>query len=304
MSEKSTNPSKIALIQINLSVLIMGHTTLFAKILPFGAVTIIGVRSIFAALAVLAFLFIRKQLHHFVLNRKRDYAFLFSLGILLALHWVTYFHAIQVSTISVGMISLFTYPVFTAILEPFFFGGRISVREIILCCIVFVGLTLVAFSSTDLSLDSSYVEGVLWGLFSAIVYSVRNLLTKRNMVYYSSSILLVFQLLVTSILLLPFLESNSIILEWSNLWKWMVLGFFFTALPHVLYLQGLRKMKATTIGIISTISPIYGTIAAWMYLNEVPTNLTIVGGLLVLGASTYEVIKQQTSLDTQKNIGG
>ena len=56
-------------------------------------------------------------------------------------HWVTYFYALQWSNVAIGMLSLFTYPVITALLEPLFFNTRFQLRHLILgalLCWVFI----------------------------------------------------------------------------------------------------------------------------------------------------------------------
>lgn len=295
-----------ALIRVHVSVLIMGHTTLFAKLLPYSAVTIIALRAIVAFVALGILLGLRKRLMTLFPRRIKDWGLFLALGSLMALHWVTYFHSIQVSTVSVGMISLFTYPVFTAILEPLFFGGRLEFRELLIGTMVLVGLGLVAFSHnwedvfllwnfSDLLTGRSYATGVFWGLFSAIVYSVRNLLSKKNLEFYSSSAMMTHQLWIAFLILLPFVEWETSMLEMQNWMGILALGVVFTALAHTLYLQSLRAMKATTAGILSTISPVYGTLAAWFYLSEVPGWGVFVGGALVLGGSVWESLRFRKS---------
>ena len=56
-----------------------------------------------------------------LLNCLKDYGIAILLGIIMAVHWVMYFASMQYSSVSVGMIALFTFPVITVLLEPFFF---------------------------------------------------------------------------------------------------------------------------------------------------------------------------------------
>jgi drug/metabolite transporter (DMT)-like permease len=291
---------------MNLSVLIMGHTTLFAKLIPFSAPVIIEVRSWIAFFALSLFLAIRGKIRTLLVRRKRDLIFFFGMGVLLCLHWVTYFHSIQVSTIAIGMISLFTYPVFTAILEPLFFSIPFQRAELGLAGLVLVGLVFVASpweswdllvggssesSSSGSGLGTGALAGVGWGLVSSLLYAIRNLLSKRNLVHYSGAVLMNYQLLVSGLVLIAFFPNPGEIRSEREVIGFFVLGLGFTALPHVLMLESLQRMKATTVGILSTLSPVYGTIAAWIYLGEVPRPWTLVGGSIVLVASCWEMLR-------------
>jgi drug/metabolite transporter (DMT)-like permease len=53
-----------------------------------------------------------------MLERGRDWLLMLLCGLLMCVHWVTYFHAMQVSTVAIGMIALYTYPVMSVLLEP------------------------------------------------------------------------------------------------------------------------------------------------------------------------------------------
>jgi drug/metabolite transporter (DMT)-like permease len=64
----------------------------------------------------------------------------------MAAHWVTYFQAIQVSTVAVGILAR-TYPVMTALAEPLVFGERLRVLDAILALVVFAGVAILCPNS-------------------------------------------------------------------------------------------------------------------------------------------------------------
>lgn len=106
------------LLAVHLAVLIFGFTALFSKFLVFSALEITFYRSVFAIAAIAMYMAYRKQ--RYLLNRSQDYLMAAVLGVLLATHWVSYFYAMQISTVAVGVIALYTYPVITVFLELFF----------------------------------------------------------------------------------------------------------------------------------------------------------------------------------------
>ena len=110
--------SREGLLAVNFSVLIFGLTALFSKLIVLSALEITLLRSVFAAFVLLGY--IRWLGESLRLANPRNYAVAALLGVLLASHWVTYFHAMQVASVAVGVIALYTFPIITVFLEPLF----------------------------------------------------------------------------------------------------------------------------------------------------------------------------------------
>lgn len=267
----------------------MGNVTLFAKLLPFPAVTIISGRALFSVIILGLFFWLRGKSVFY--RSFKDFLFVFGIGILFALHWVTYFHSIQVSTVAVGMLSLFTYPVFSAILEPLFGGKRPDPFAFFLALFSFFGLFLIV---PDLSWDNQMFQGVVWGVVSAVLYAIRNLLTKEMHVHYPSAQILFTQLIATTIVLLPFADGLFVMLaEPKYLLFQVVLAGIFTSLAHTIWIRSLSNLSVTTAGTLSTLSPIYGSLAAWYFLGEVPPERLWLGGGVILFCAILEVFRKQ-----------
>ena len=73
----------------------------------------------------------------------KDYFIGIGLGAIMALHWVTYFASMQYASISVGIIALFTFPVITVLLEPFFEKIKICWQDIVSALVVLMGIWLI-----------------------------------------------------------------------------------------------------------------------------------------------------------------
>ena len=68
----------------------------------------------------------------------------------------------------------------------------------------------------------------------------------------------------------------------------LLVGVVFTAAPHALFASSLRHLSATTAGLIACLQPLYGSILAFILLNERVNIWTIIGGLLVISAALFE----------------
>lgn len=272
-----------SLFAVHSAVLIFGLTALFSKLITLTAIEISMLRSIIAACFIAAILVWQKK--SLRLSKLKDYAIVFVIGLLLALHWVTYFHAMQVSTIAVGVISLYTFPIITVFLEPFFHGQKLHLKDIAIAFIALFGVYLLV---PEFSINNQTTQGFLWGILSALLFALRNILQGRYFTHCSARHSLFYQTLVTFLILLPFSYSvipSVNINQWQQL---LVLGLVFTALPHTLFAFSLLTLKAKTVGLVACVQVVYATSFAALFLNEIPELSTIFGGLIIITAAMYE----------------
>ncbi len=276
---------KEGLLSVHASVFIFGLTALFSKLISLTAIEITLLRSIFAVIAIAFYILWLKE--SLLLNNKRDYLIAILLGFFLGSHWITYFHAMQVSSVAVGIIALYTYPVITVFLEPLFHGEWPQGRDIIAALTVLFGVYLLV---PEFTIDNQMAQGVFWGVLSAFLFAMRNIIHGRYFKSYPARHALLYQTLVIIVLLLPF--SSDIITE-VNTQQWqqlVLLGIIFTALPHTLFAHSLLYLKAKTVGLIACMQVVYGILFAAVFLLEYPALSTIAGGLIVISAAVYETI--------------
>ena len=271
------------LLSVHSAVLIFGLTALFSKLIALSAIEITLLRSVFAVVAI--GIYIKYLDESLKLNNKRDYLIAMLLGFLLGIHWVTYFHAMQVSSIAIGIISLYTFPVITVFLDPFFHGERPHIKDILSAIVVLFGIYLLV---PEFSIDNQTAIGVFWGVVSAFMFAMRNIIHGRYFKAYPARHALFFQTLAVIVLLTPF--SAQVIPEVSQT-QWLqlvVLGIFFTAIPHTLFAHSLLHLKAKTTSLVACMQVVYGTLFAALFLSEIPDWTTITGGLIVISAAAYE----------------
>lgn len=277
-----TNSLK-GLIAIHSAVLFLGITALFSKLISLTALEISLLRSIFAA-AIILFI-VLWQKNSIKLFKAKDYGIAVLLGVLLAVHWVTYFHAMQVSSVAVGVIALYTFPVITVFLEPLFHGDKPHIKDVVSALVVLLGIYLLV---PEFSLSNETTQGLLWGILSALFFALRNIIQGHYFKRYTAKHSLFYQSLVTFIVLLPF--SYEVIPEVTNI-QWgqlLILGVFFTALPHTLFAFSLLNLKAKTVSLVACVQVVYATLFAAALLSEWPQLSTVIGGLIVVSAAMYE----------------
>lgn len=275
------------LIELNVAVLLFGGTSLFAKLIDLPVPYIIFGRSAVAACFLVILCLVAK-----IPMRPasgRDLAVLSALGVALALHWLTYFQAIRVSTVAVGIISLHTYPVITVLLEPLVDRTRIKAFDALLAVAVVIGIIILV---PEFSLASEVSRGVLWGIASAFLFTIRNLAVRRYVQRYSGPTMMLYQTAVTALVLVPVVVASRGLGQTVAEWKqFLILGTIFTAVAQSLYAASLKHLSAKTVAIVATLLPLYGAVLAWLILGEIPTLRTVIGGLVIIGAVVVETVR-------------
>lgn len=270
---------------LHLAVVLLGVTALFSRLIPLSATDITFGRSVIACVTLC--LLVKLGGGTLQLKSAKDYAIGILLGVIMAAHWVSYFASMQYATISVGIIALFTFPVITVLLEPFFEGIKLVWQDLVSASVVILGIFLIV---PEVSLENEVTLGIGVGIFSAVLYSFRNLIHRKYFTQYSGSHAMAFQTLIICLCLLGF-SSDELLNASPSTYAWLfILGTFCTALPHAMIAYTLRYLRAKTFSLVACMQPFYGVILAILILDEEPGWNTIVGGLLVISAALYETV--------------
>jgi len=275
------------------SVFLLSLNGLFAKSIQLDSTSITHLRSVIAALGIACLLLIRR--HSLTLPTIKTSIIVYGLGVILGLHWVTFFHAMQVSSVAVGIIALFSYPVLTVLIEPFFRHSSPKGIDIAAAIIVFIGV--VTMVSGEESLVSGNIrEGVFWGITSALLFSLRNTSQKYLAHHVPSSHLMLHQTIATALIFVGFTDWPTVAtLDLHNWWLLALLGIFCTAGAHTLLSVSLKLLSAKTVALISCLQPLLASLFAWMMIGETLTPHIAVGGAIVLTVATYESFQKKAA---------
>ncbi len=268
-------PKTRALVELNTASLLFACNPILVKLITMPAFLIMFWRSVFAAILLLGYFAIKKQ--KLLLNKKQDYVMMFAIGALLCAHWVTVFHAVQISTVAVGWISLFTYPLMSVFLEAVFLKEKVHVSDVIAACAALVGIILIV---PEFDLGNNMTQGALFGLLSALCFALRNVLSRKYVRQYPSSTVMWYQIVVVALVLLPW--SAPLDISGNNIWYLLFMVIFTTAIAHTCYVKSLKELKAGTVGILASVQPIYGILFAVFLLQEIPPSRVFLGGMIIL----------------------
>jgi drug/metabolite transporter (DMT)-like permease len=239
---------------------------------------------------VFLYIFCRYKKIDLQIKSSKDYLPFFISGVFMTAHWVTYFYALKLSNVALGVLSLYTFPILTALLEPLFLKVKFNPIYLVLGLMVLLGLSILV---PELSLESNQVKGILFGVFSALCYAIRILILKQHVAHYNGTMLMFYQTVLVTILLFPVLFFMDVSGLQSQLPYLILLALLTTAIGHSLMLHSLKFFSATTTTIISSLQPIFGIILAYFFLNEIPTKTTFIGGSIILLTVVIESIRSR-----------
>ena len=278
---------KQGILHAHLGALLFGGTALFAKVIPLAAGVITFWRTAVAMFVVLLICRLRGQ--SLRLERKRDVWMQIGLGGILGIHWATYYASIQLSTVAIGVTALFVAPVLSVLIESAMRKVWPDWIDLLLSGIVFLGVLCLA---PELSWENDYTQGVVLGVFSAFFLALRQNLHRRSRARASSGLVLLFYQLIGIAVLFAWtglsVEPGSLQANWLPL---LLLGSCFTAAPHFLNLSALRELEAKSVLIITSLMVPYGMILSALFLDEMPTGMTLFGCVLVMAAATLEKLR-------------
>jgi len=293
------NTKQQSLLYLHSAVLLFGGTALFSKLIDLPALDITVYRT--AVAAIVLFIVLTLQKKKIRLTNAKDYGVALLLGIVVGIHWITYFAGMQMAGVTVGIIAFFTYPVITVFLEPLLtrilsknkensklsneLSNKPKQKDVLIACVVMLGIFLLI---PEISLGNQVTLGIATGVLSALFFALRNILHKNYFSHYSGPHTMLYQTLVAFLMLCLFVEVPPTGVT-NNDWLLILLvGVVFTAMPHALFASSLRHLSATTAGLISCLQPLYGSVLAFLLLSERVSMWTIIGGTLVISAALFE----------------
>lgn len=269
-----------SVVELHIAVLLFGVAGLFGKLISVSPELIAFARTSIAAVVLL--LVLRISGNRISVATRQDLLLTIASGLLLAGHWVSFFYAIQVSTVAIGLIGFAVFPVVVALLEPLLFDLKYRKVDVYCAAAVALGLLIVApeFTFADVT-----TKGLIWAIFSGVLFALLTLANRQATKRNEFRVVALLQYVVATLLLLPLVVSNNEVAPaQTDFILLVILGLVFTALPHTLFIKALSKVKASFASVVVGLEPIYGIVLAAIVLHEYPAQKTLIGAVLVLGA--------------------
>lgn len=272
-------------------VFIWGFTAVLGKLISLDALPLVWYRMLIAV--SLIFLYVKVSKITLMVSRRLMFGFLFS-GLVIAMHWFTFFQAIKVSNISVTLACLSTGALFASILEPIFYGKKIVTYEVLFGLLVVFGLGII------FNVEGNYIEGILLALTSAFLSAMFSVINGKFAQYNDAAVITFYELLggvgFFSIYLLfsgSFTEDFFRISTNDLLWLF-VLGSVCTAYAFLASVKVMKFLTPYTVMLTINLEPIYGIVLGILVFSDsekMSTEFYIGASIIVLTVILNGVIK-------------
>lgn len=302
-----------ALFKLHAAALLFGSSALFGQTINASPSMIVAGRTGFAVLALgLLALACRRPPWHGL--APAGIARLMAAGVVLALHWLTFFLAVQRGGVALATLGFASFPVFVTLLALALPGERPGARDGAVLLLVLAGLVLItpAFDLAD-----SGTAGLLWGILSGAIYACIAVFnrycssqrrpaapagpagpagpatvagaagdtgTSGDADGASGTQSCWWQCLAAACVLAPFSWREAPALQVRDWLLLACLGAVCTGLAYTLLIQALQRVKAQTAAIVICMEPVYAIGLAWLVFGAAPGPAVLAGGALVIAA--------------------
>jgi drug/metabolite transporter (DMT)-like permease len=259
-------------------ILIFGFTGILGKLISIEAIPLVFWRTLIGGGAIYVWLKVRRKVSK---KSSADVLKMGGIGLLVAVHWITFFASIKTSNVSVALTMLATGPMFIGFLEPLVFKRKIDWRELTVAAVILIGV------GTIFSFDTSYHEGMILGIISAFFASLFATFNGVLIKTHDASNISLVELLTASaaifILLVFTGEVNwELFVLSSQDWFWItILALVATSFAFIAFTSIMKVLTPFTTSVAVNLEPIYSIILAVIIFGEEE----IMGGRFYIGAS-------------------
>ena len=281
-------------IHLHFLVFIAGFTAVLGELISNSSVSIVWHRMLIASILTIFFILLKKKSLQINLKQLLKFSFL---GLIIALHWITFFEGIEQSNISVTLAMFSTAAFFTSFLEPLFFKRKIIFYEIILGLLVVIGVFLI------FNAEFNFINGIILGILSAFFASLFSVLN-GVMIQNDSAIKISFYEFVSGVIFITIYliftkNINTLYIEnylSLNYLYIFILGSICTAYAFIASVYLLKFITPYSVVLTYNLEPIYGILLALLFFgdNEKMSFQFYIGLFLILSSVLINMYVKKT----------
>jgi drug/metabolite transporter (DMT)-like permease len=249
-------------------VLIFGFTAILGQLISIHTLGLVFFRTFFASFGFYIYFKIRNL--SVEIDTKGKWQLLGTGGIIVALHWFTFFYSAKISTIAISLVGLSTTSLWTSFIEPLWNKKRIKPLQVIFGGIVILGLYLIFFY------EFNHIWGLVLSIICAILGAIFSVLNGQFSKKYSPQVITFYEMLGVAIstslpICYVFFSGNtniSVIPQGLD-WLWiLILAFVCTNYAYTESVNLVRIFSAFTFNLTLNLEPVYGIMLAYSFFGE------------------------------------
>jgi drug/metabolite transporter (DMT)-like permease len=244
-----------------------GFTGILGKLIHLESLVIVWHRVLIAFLALGLFMVVRK--YPMRIASFKDGLKLVGVGVIVALHWITFYKSIQLSTASLGILCLSTTTLHVTWLEPLVMRRPFQRIEFLLGLLVIFGIY---FVSSDFKANE--YEALMYGLISAMCAALFSVFNAKLAQDIPTPTITLFEMLTGFVfisIVLAFqgrFSTELFVMTQSDFYWLLFLGILCTSFAFLVTIEIVKMLGAFTVSLSINLEPIYTILLAIFILNE------------------------------------
>ncbi len=278
---------------MHISILLWGFTGILGKAISIGFEHIVWYRMLLSSMSLLVVLLINKQ---FKLLPLKSLLKISLVGVIVTIHWLLFYAAIQVSNVSIALSCFSSITLFTALMEPLINRKRIDKMELFFALLIMIGIyTIFAFQKI-------YVMGIVLALLSAFFGSIFTIYNKRFLEDYDAGVITFYELFTGFVflsMLFPFYQSFTglqfIIPQGLDIVYLLLLSIVCTTIAFTMSMVALKTLSAFIMNLSVNLEPVYSIVLAIIIFRENKFLNTgfYIGASIIISAVVFHGLHQR-----------
>lgn len=290
-------------LHLHLLVLIAGFTAILGKEISITAIPLVWFRMAMAI--VLMFLFIKLRKIKLKID-KRSIVRLSFAGIIIALHWITFFAAIDAANISIALAMFSTGAFFASFIEPIFYKRKIIGYEILFGVLVILGVFIITQG------EMKYLKGILLGISSAFFSSLFAVLNGVFLKKHSATVISFYEFISGVLFISLFIvffeggfSADFFKLSVKDFWCLFILASVCTAYAFIAAVYVMKLISPFTVVLTYNLEPVYGIVLAIILYpeSEKMSAYFYYGATIIIGTVILNGILKNKQVFKRKQIG-
>ncbi len=250
---------------LHLIVFIWGISPVLGRFITADTWQLVWFRVLISAFVIFIYIIATKQS---LSVSKKQFLQLSGVGLIIMVHWLTFYGAIKVSNISVTLVAFSTGTLFSAIIEPILYKRAIRFYEVI------IGLVIIGAIALIFSIETQYWLGIVLGIVAALTSSIFGVLNGLLVKTVKPAVISFYELFMAFICLtivLAILQNYSSLffaLDKNSMIGLLLLSLVCTVFPFIASVDLAKYISPYTIVLTVNLETVYGIIWAILFYKE------------------------------------
>jgi len=253
-------------LHLHFLVFIAGFTAVLGKLITIEAVSLVWYRMLIASILMIVYVKVAKI---DLRVSKKSLVKLSIAGVIIALHWITFFGSIDASNISIALAMFSTGAFFASFIEPIIYKRKVIWYEILFGIMVIVGVYIITQS------EMKHMKGILLGISSAFFSSLFAVMNGKFLEEHSATKISFYEFVSGVIFISIFIQlfgggfsMEYFSLSGSDFGYLFILASICTAYAFIASVYVMKHISPYTVVLTYNLEPVYGVLLALIYFPE------------------------------------